>query len=249
MPFRRRELLRETGSLAALLGLAGCPSRGGSESSPGDGRSCDDAVVCFEHDHEAVESGLDTLTIAHRSGRNLPADEVYVTGIAFGYPPVRDRGYTYPWHQLIDGSPTAGIADQSVRVHPALVDVVRVLWRRDGEVTLLDEISVSDCESDVACFEHLHQGADDALDRLTIRHVAGRDIPAEDVAITGVATAYPPDPERGRTVPWHELSELDRTTGIAGHSVRVTVGFVDTVSVLWRHDGDQPVLERFRLYE
>ena len=66
--------------------------------------------------------------------------------------------------------------------------------------------------------------------------------------VTGVASDYPPEPERGRTVPWHELGELVRTDAVAGRSVRATIGFVETVRVLWRHDGRETVLEEFQLY-
>lgn len=99
----------------------------------------------------------------------------------------------------------------------------------------------------VACFEYIHEGADDALDRITVRHVSGRDLDAKDVLLTGVASEYPPDPEQGQTMTWHELSEFELTDGIAGHSIRVKLGFVDTVRVLWNHGTEQSVLDRFQL--
>ena len=248
MTLHRRAVLRKTTGVVLAGGLSGCSLGSVGSGTDGDD-SCDADVACFGHSYDETESGLDTLTVSHSGGRDLPAGEVYVAGVAFDWPPARGRGFTYSWDRLSDLEPETGIAGRSVRVHPALVDAVRVLWRREGEMTLLDEIPVSDCDSPVACFEYIHQGADDALDRLTVRHVSGRDIAAGDVALTGIASEYPPDPEEGRTMTWHEVSDLERDEGIAGRSIRIELGLVETVRVLWTHRNERSFLDRFELYE
>ena len=98
------------------------------------------------------------------------------------------------------------------------------------------------------CLEFSLNRRDDGLDTLSISHTGGRDLPAEDVYVTGVASDHPPELDRGRTVPWHEVGELDRTDAVAGRSVPATIGFVETVRVLWRLDGCNTVLEEFQLY-
>lgn len=277
MTFHRRDVLRGIGGTALLAGLSGCPSgRDGTNTespvvdqtntqSPADGQTntpvpdtgrCESDTACFDYSLERADGALDTLAISHVDGRDLPADEVYVSGVAFDWPPVRRRGYTYPWHQLSESdlAPAAGIADRSVRIHPALVHSIRLLWRHDGEVTLLDEFRVSECDFDVACFEYVHEGADDNPDNLTISHVAGRDLSADEVYVTGTVSEWPPEREEGDTEPWHELSRrepasrpLEPNEGVAGHSVRVHVGLVGTVRVLWRHDGQESILEELPL--
>jgi len=94
------------------------------------------------------------------------------------------------------------------------------------------------CE--VACFEFDHRGFDDAPDWLTIRHTGGRDLPANEVFITGIATEWPPEPEDGETKPWFELDEeLGSMDGIGGEAVRVDLAYVRTVRVLWQRDGGE----------
>ncbi|WP_123536756.1 hypothetical protein [Halosimplex salinum] len=236
----RRTVLGTLGA-SSLAGLGGCSALGGRESTP----SCD--VACFEFSHERAESGPDTLTVRHAAGRDLPAGEVTVSGIAFDWPPVREPGYAYSWAAMSDLDPSDGIGGRSLRVNPALVDAVRLSWDRDGDPVELDAFRVSTCDRHVACFESIHQGADDNPDHLVVRHVAGRDLPAREVYLTGVASEYPPDPETGRTAAWHELGDIGPGAGVAGETIRVEIGFVDTVSVLWRRDGDESVVEEFRL--
>lgn len=248
MTLHRRAVLRKSGGLLLAGGVGGCSLWQNTSGAGGtDGGQCE-SVACFEFRQEETDNGSDALTIRHSGGRNLPASEVYVSGIAFDWPPVRHRGFTYPWHRLGEVEPTTGIADESLRVQPALVDSVRVLWRPEDEFTRLDAVPVSDCDAAVACFDYIHEGADDALDRLTVRHVGGRDLAAKNVALTGIASEYPPEPEQGRTMTWAELGEFEPAEGIAGHSVRVTLGFVDTVRVRWTHGTQQSFLDSFQLY-
>ncbi|WP_436907701.1 hypothetical protein [Halosimplex marinum] len=237
----RRSLLRTFGA-GSLGGLAGCGAIGGRTATP----DCD--AACFEADLERTEDGPDSLTLTHVAGRDLSAGAVAASGVAFDWPPARESGFTYSWAELSDLDPEAGIAGRSLTVEPALVDAVRLSWTRDGGPVELGAFRVSDCERGVACFECLHEGADDALDRLTVRHVDGQNLPAEEVFLTGVADDYPPDPESGRTVPWHELGDLAPGDGVAGATVRATLGLVERVSVLWRRGGRESVVESFELY-
>ena len=48
---------------------------------------------------------------------------------------------------------------------------------------------------------------------------------------------------------WHEVSDLERDEGVAGRSVRVELGLVGTVRVLWTHRNERSVLDRFDFYE
>lgn len=96
------------------------------------------------------------------------------------------------------------------------------------------------CE--VACFGFDHRGYDDAPDWLTVRHTGGRDLSANEVFITGIAEEWS-SPGEGETKPWFELDdELGPTAGIAGEDVQVDLGYVSTVRVLWRHDGNERVI-------
>ncbi|QLH79598.1 hypothetical protein HZS55_20895 [Halosimplex rubrum] len=237
----RRSLLRTVGT-GSLAGLTGCGAIGGRTATP----DCD--VACFESDRERADDGPDSLTLTHVAGRDLSAGEVAVSGVAFDWPPARESGFTYSWAELADVGPKDGIAGRSLVVEPALVDAVRISWIRDGEPVELGAFRVADCERGVACFEAIHRGADDALDRLTVRHVDGQDLPAEEVFLTGVAEEYPPDPETGRTVAWHELSDLAPGDGIAGATVQAKLGLVERVSVLWRRGGEESAVESFQLY-
>jgi hypothetical protein len=78
--------------------------------------------------------------------------------------------------------------------------------------------------------------------------VDGRHLPAKDVFVTGIANSYPPTPEGGETRPWDDLESIEANVGIAGHSIRVTVGFVDIVDIRWHSDDTASVLETVRLY-
>ena len=102
------------------------------------------------------------------------------------------------------------------------------------------------CE--VACFDFYHEGFDDAPDWLTIVHADGRDIPAEEVFITNVVVEHGPETEwKTDTVAWHQVhDDIAASEGIAGGSVRVDIAFPDVVQVLWRHDGDEEVLDETR---
>lgn len=237
----RRSLLRTVGA-GSLVGLAGCGAIGERTATT----DCD--VACFEADLERADDGPDGLTLTHVAGRDLSAGHVAVSGIAFDWPPARESGFTYSWADVADLDPETGVAGRSLTVQPALVDAVRLSWTRDGDPVELGAFRVSDCERGVACFEAIHQGADDAPDRLTVRHVDGQDLPADEVFLTGVTDDYLPEPETGRAVPWHELNDLTPDDGVAGETVRVRIGYVEEVSVLWRRGGGESVVETFELY-
>lgn len=240
MALDRRTVLRTGATVPVVVGLAGCSAafdRFGSGSGS----------ASFDATHETTDDWLDTLTITHVGGEDLPASDVYLSGIAFDWPPARTQGFTYSWAAMADLDPDVGIADRSVDVHPALVDAVRVLWKDGDEAVVLDEFPVIECGDEIACFDYIYQGADDALDRLTVRHVAGRDLAAEDVYITASADAYPPDPDKGEPAAWYQLSDVGWTEGIAGRSLRTTIARVDSACVLWRHDRGEVVLDEFQL--
>jgi hypothetical protein len=131
------------------------------------------------------------------------------------------------------------------------------LGRRDllGTGAVVSSLGVAGCSffssqpsCEIACFDYKHEGADDALDRLTVTHTRGRNLPAGDVYITGIANEWPPEPEEGETVQWSVLGPLGPADRIDSHSVRVKIGFVESVRILWRDDGEETVLEEFQLY-
>lgn len=237
----RRTVLRSAASVPLLGSLAGC-------ATGFDLFGSDPGRANFEASHEAAEDGPDTLTIRHVGGEDLPASDVYLSGIAFNWPPKRTQGFTYAWDAMADIDPESGVADRSVEVHPALVAAVRVVWKNDGDALVLEEFPVVECGDAVACFDSIHEGADDVLDRLTVRHVAGRDLAAEDVFITATADEYPPEPDDGEPTAWYQLGDVGRTEGIAGRSLRTTIATVESVQIRWRHDREEIVLDEFELY-
>lgn len=99
---------------------------------------------------------------------------------------------------------------------------------------------------DPACFEGKYQGWDDALDQMTITHVGGDDLPARELFVSGVVDEYPPAPGESCTRPWYKISDYNIYDIIEeGDSIDADVGFVDTVEVLWRNDGEMEQLEEF----
>lgn len=237
----RRTVLRTAASVSLFGGFPGC-------SAAFDRFGSDSGSARFDAAHERAEDGPDTLTVRHAGGEDLSASDVYLSGIAFDWPPKRTQGFTYDWAAMADLDPDAGVAEQSVDVHPALVDAVRVVWNRSDEAVVLDAFPVVDCGDGVACFDYIHEGADDALDRLTVRHVAGRDLAAEDVSITATADEYPPESTDGEPAAWHRLGDVGRTEGIAGRSLRTTIARVESMEIRWRHDREEVVLDEFQLY-
>lgn len=101
---------------------------------------------------------------------------------------------------------------------------------------------------DVACFAFDWEGFDDAPDWLTIAHVAGRDLPAGEVFIDEVVVESEPGTEWVTdTVAWADLQDdVAPSDGIGGRRIRVDIGSPDVVQVLWRHEGDQQVLDETR---
>ena len=249
MTIHRRQMLQKAGGALFLSGLGGCNLPSQQEgSNETEGAPSESEVATFEYESEEVEVGLDTIKIIHADGQDLSANEVFISGIAFDWPPQRPRGFSYPWHKLSEIDSETGIGGKSVEVHPALVDSIRVLLLHDDAFTLLSEYRISDCNSAVACFEHIHQGADDSLDHLTVRHVSGRNLTVDNVYITGIATEYPPEPEKGERKSWEEVSDLQYNQGIAGSTIQVKIGLIEKVQILWQRNSSESVLEEFQLY-
>lgn len=101
--------------------------------------SCD--VACFDFYHEGFDDAPDWLTITHTDGRDLPAEEVFITNVVVEHGPdsewVTD---TVAWHEVHeDMDPSEGIAGRSIRIDIAFPDVVQVLWRHDTDEQVLDE--------------------------------------------------------------------------------------------------------------
>ena len=61
---------------------------------------------------------------------------------------------------------------------------------------------------DPACFESDYLGYDDALAVMTITHVGGKGILAQELFVSGVADEYPTAPGEGCTRPWHKWINL-----------------------------------------
>lgn len=99
------------------------------------------------------------------------------------------------------------------------------------------------CPDEIACFSFEYQGADDIASRLDIEHAGGeRRLRAGEVYVTGVSVDY----ESGDTdtVAWAELDDaVGPSDTIDGAGIRIPLGPVDIVEILWRGDGDERVIE------
>jgi hypothetical protein len=146
---KRRTVL--AGAIAAV-GFGGCLSsqRGSprqtetptqTKRSPQTEDSCE--IACFEFTHEAWDDAPDWLTIKHTEGRDLPAEEVFITNVVVEYGRTTDRVIeTVAWHEVDDEiGASDGIAGESVRVDIDPQRAVQVLWRTQNEEHVLDEIS------------------------------------------------------------------------------------------------------------
>jgi hypothetical protein len=102
------------------------------------------------------------------------------------------------------------------------------------ELTACDEI---------ACFAFEYHGADDAPNRLDIEHTGGeRRLRAEDVSVTNVSVDY--EAGENATVGWAELDDdLGPGDTINGEEIRVQIRFPSIVTIRWRRDGDERVIE------
>jgi hypothetical protein len=116
-----------------------------TESPTQNDDSCE--FACFEFTHEAWDDAPDWLTIKHSEGRDLPAEDVFITNIVVEYSGNHETETeqvieTVAWHEVDDEiAASDGIAGESVRVDIDPPDVVQVLWRTQNEEHVLDEIS------------------------------------------------------------------------------------------------------------
>ena len=103
---------------------------------------------------------------------------------------------------------------------------------------------------DPACFESDYLGYDDALAVMTITHVGGKGILAQELFVSGVADEYPTAPGESCTRPWHKISEFESYDVIEeGDSIDADIGLVNAVELLWRNDGEMDQLEEFETTE
>lgn len=143
MTLSRRKLL----SGVALVGGIGL---GGYALSR---ESCE--IACFKFDHEGFDDAPSWITISHDEGRNLPANEVCITGKDEGSGEYRTintassevGGVMKPWYKLADrAGPNDGVADAQISRTAFEPDAssssdsfeVLVVWKRDGEIIELD---------------------------------------------------------------------------------------------------------------
>lgn len=125
----RRRFLHVT-SMVSLTVLAGC-----FQSS-----SCD--PTCFEGEYEGWDDALNRMTITHAGGDPLPANEVYITGVADKYPPEPESGEERSWADVSNFDPTDNVEEgDSVTVDVGFVDKVVVYWRHDGDKQKLAELN------------------------------------------------------------------------------------------------------------
>jgi hypothetical protein len=130
----------------ATIGWSGCLSSSSETTSPTgtptqtENASCE--IACFEFSHEGFDDAPDWLTIAHTEGRNLPAEDVFITNVIVGGRG-RDSDWvieTVAWHEVDDEIRASdGIAGESVRVDIGFPEVVQVLWRNENGERVLDE--------------------------------------------------------------------------------------------------------------
>jgi len=132
----------------ATIGFGGCLSfrDGGSsqtESPTQNDDSCE--IACFEFTHEGFDDAPDWLTIKHSEGRDLLAEEVFITNVIVEYSgnlgTESERVIeTVAWHEVDDETRGSdGIAGESVRVDIGFPEVVQVLWRNENGERVLDE--------------------------------------------------------------------------------------------------------------
>jgi hypothetical protein len=136
MEFSRRDLLKQ-GGIVSAAGFSGCL-----------GDSCD--VACFSFTFEGFDDAPSWLTIRHTEGKDLPANEVYITGRdgATGeYTNINTSsssvgGVMKPWYKLDDElGPNDGIAGAVITrtdFQPKTSEStdsfeVLVVWKTDNE--------------------------------------------------------------------------------------------------------------------
>lgn len=148
---KRRTVL--AGATAAI-GFGGClsfqnesPSQ--IENTPqtenpteNDDSSCE--IACFEFSHQPFDDAPDWLTITHTEGRDLPAENVFITNVVVEYSGnlgTETVIETVAWHE-VDNEIVAsdGIAGESVRIDIDPPGAVQVLWRTENTEQVLDEI-------------------------------------------------------------------------------------------------------------
>jgi hypothetical protein len=133
----------------ATIGFSGClsfrdDSSSQTESPTQNDDSCE--IACFEFTHEGFDDAPDWLTIKHSEGRDLLAEEVFITNVIVEYSgnlgtESEQVIETVAWHEVDDEiTASDGIAGESVRVDIDPPDVVQVLWRTESEEHVLDEI-------------------------------------------------------------------------------------------------------------
>jgi hypothetical protein len=141
---KRRDVIA---SATATIGLGGClalrnENNSSENESPTDSKSDSCEIACFEFTHEGYDDAPDQLTIAHTEGRDLPAEEVFITDVIVGGRG-RDSNWvieTVPWHEVDNTiKPTDGIAGESIHVDIGFPEVVQVLWRNENGERVLDE--------------------------------------------------------------------------------------------------------------
>jgi len=115
--------------------------------------SCE--IACFEFHYEGFDDAPSWLTIWHDEGKNLPANEVYITGKDEGSGEYRTintassevGGVMKPWYKLADhAGPNDGVADAQISRTDFEPDAssssdsfeVLVIWKRDDEIIELD---------------------------------------------------------------------------------------------------------------
>ncbi|WP_267162950.1 hypothetical protein [Halovenus salina] len=145
---KRRTILA---GATAMIGFGGCLSSQNENTpqaespSPTESPSCE--IACFEFTHEAWDDAPDWLTIKHTEGRDLPAEDVFITNVVVEYSGNLETESeqvieTVAWHEVDDEVvPSDGIAGERVRVDIDPQRVVNVLWRTKNEEHVLDGIS------------------------------------------------------------------------------------------------------------
>jgi hypothetical protein len=133
----------------ATIGFGGClsfrdDSSSQSASPTQNNNFCE--IACFEFTHEAWDDAPDWLTIKHSEGRDLLAEDVFITNVIVEYSGNLETEServieTVAWHEVDDEiAASDGVAGESVRVDIDPQKVVKVLWRTENEEHVLDKI-------------------------------------------------------------------------------------------------------------
>lgn len=147
MKSTRRDILSGAFGVT-LVGLGGCTWLLSGQSQ------CEKA--CFEFEFEDFDDAPSWLTIRHVGGKDLPADEVFITGKVEGegdYTNINDTqssigGILKPWFKLDeDVGPTDGITGEEIYrtdfapsiEGPACSYQVLVLWENEDDTVVLDD--------------------------------------------------------------------------------------------------------------